>query len=88
MRAILDIVDNLLFIYTWVVIAAAFMTWVNPDPRNVIVQLLRRLTEPVFWRIRRLVPTLFGGLDIAPLLLILAIVFVREVVLSSLILNF
>lgn len=81
---LLRFVDWLLDIYTWVIIAAAVVTWVNPDPSNPIVRFLRGVTEPVFQRIRRLIPTNFGGLDIAPLLLILVIYFVQRVLLGSL----
>jgi len=81
---LLKFVDWLLDAYTWVVIASAVVTWVNPDPGNPIVRFLRGVTEPVFQRIRRIVPTNFGGLDIAPLLLILAIFFLQRVVMSSL----
>ena len=69
----------------WVVIIAALITWVNPDPYNPIVRILRALTEPVLRRIRRFIPTNLGGFDIAPLLLILIIIFVRNVLLSSLV---
>ena len=81
---LLKFVDWLLDVYTWVVIIAAVITWVNPDPNNPIVRFLRGVTEPVFKRIRKLIPTNFGGLDIAPLLLILALYFLQRVVLSSL----
>ncbi|MFH1036339.1 MAG: YggT family protein [Pseudomonadota bacterium] len=73
----------LMDVYTWVVIASAVITWVSPDPGNPIVRFLRGVTEPVFYRIRKLVPTNFGGLDIAPLLLLLAIFFVQRVVIST-----
>ena len=66
------------------VIASAVITWVNPDPMNPIVRALRGLTEPAYRQIRRVIPTNFGGLDIAPMLLILAILFLQEVVIRSL----
>lgn len=68
----------------WVVIAAAVITWVNPDPRNPIVRFLYGVTEPVFYRIRRLIPTSFGGIDIAPMLLIFAILFLQNVLIGGL----
>jgi YggT family protein len=90
MKLFLGLMTNLIWFagwlldaYTWVVIAAAVITWVNPDPRNPIVRFLNGVTEPVFYRIRKIIPTNFGGLDIAPLLLLLAIVFVQKVVLST-----
>ena len=81
---LLTFVNFVLDAYMWVVIAAAVITWVNPDPRNPIVRFLYGVTEPVYARIRRLIPTNFGGLDIAPLLLILVIYFVQRVLINSL----
>ena len=70
------IVDSILLIYTCIIIAAAVLTWVNPDPLNPIVQILYRLTSPVYALIRRFVPTLIGGIDFAPLIVILALQFI------------
>ncbi len=80
---LLMFVDMLLNLYMWVVIAAAVISWVSPDPRNPIVRFLYGVTEPVLYRIRRLIPTTFGGIDIAPMLLILAIIFVKMVIINS-----
>jgi YggT family protein len=82
---LLGFVDWLLSAYMWVVIAAAVITWVNPDPNNPIVCFLRAVTEPLFWRIKRRIPTNFGGLDIAPMLVLFAIIFVQQVILPSLV---
>ncbi len=83
-RYLLDFIDILLGAYTWIVIASAVVTWVSPDPMNPIVRFLRAVTEPAFYQIRRRIPTSFGGLDLAPMLLIFAILFVRLVVLRTL----
>ncbi len=80
---LLMFVDMLLSLYMWVVIAAAVISWVSPDPRNPIVRFLYGVTEPVLYQIRRLIPTTFGGIDIAPMLLILAIIFVKMVIINS-----
>lgn len=74
----------ILNIYMWVVIASAVITWVNPDPMNPIVRALRGMTEPVYSRIRRFIPTSFGGLDLAPMILILVILFVQQVIIPTL----
>jgi YggT family protein len=81
---ILQFISWVLGAYMWVVIAAAVVTWVSPDPSNPIVRFLFGVTEPVLYRIRRLIPTNFGGIDIAPMLLIFAILFVQHVVISGL----
>jgi len=75
----------LLELYSYVVIAAALISWVNPDPRNPIVRFLRQITEPVFEPIRRFLPPWkTGGLDLSPLIVIIAIQFVERVILPSL----
>lgn len=81
----LQFISWIIGFYMWIVIAAAVLTWVNPDPRNPIVRFLYSVTEPVLWRIRRLIPTSFGGFDISPVLLIFAIYFVRNVLIDGLI---
>ena len=79
------LVSWLLTIYTWVVIAAVLITWVNPDPWNPIVRFLRRVTEPVFARIRRWLPfVVIGGLDLSPLVLLIAIQFADRVITKAL----
>ena len=75
----------LLNLYSWVIIAAALITWVSPDPRNPIVLFLRQVTEPVLAPVRRLLPPWkTGGLDFSPLIVIIAIQFVERVVFASL----
>jgi YggT family protein len=75
----------LLGLYSWVIIAAALISWVSPDPRNPIVMFLRQVTEPVLAPVRRLLPPWkTGGLDFSPLIVILAIQFVERVILPGL----
>jgi YggT family protein len=58
---------------------------VSPDPRNPLVQILHRITEPVLRPLRQLVPPhKLGGLDISPILAILAIQFIKYVIVYSL----
>ena len=77
-------VDWLLSLYTWVIIAAALISWVNPDPYNPIVQLLRRVTEPVLRPIRTVLSRYQTGLDFSPLVAILIIQFIQWVILPAL----
>ena len=75
----------LLNLYSWVIIAAALITWVSPDPRNPIVLFLRQVTEPVLAPVRRFLPPWkTGGLDFSPLIVIIAIQFVERVVFPGL----
>lgn len=81
--AFASIIINVIFIYKWVIIIGALLSWINPDPYNPIVQMIYRLTEPAYRLIRRFIPTVIGGLDLAPLILIFALQFL-EIFLSSL----
>src|SRR6185437_4731125 len=82
---IVDLLTGLLDVYVWVIIAAALITWVSPDPRNPVVMFLRQVTEPVLAPVRRLLPPWkTGGLDFSPLIVILAIQFVERVILPGL----
>jgi len=72
-------------IYTWVIIAAAVISWVTPNPYNPVVRLLRRLTEPVLAPIRQLLPPWKTfGLDFSPMIVILLIQWVVPIVLRAL----
>jgi YggT family protein len=75
--SIFTVVIGIISLYKWVIIISALLSWVNPDPNNPIVQMLYRLTEPAYRFIRRLIPTNFGGLDIAPIILIFALIFME-----------
>jgi YggT family protein len=68
--------------YTWIIVIAALLTWVRPDPYNPLVRILRSLTEPVLWRVRRRMPfTYVKGLDLSPVVVILAVLFLDIVLL-------
>jgi len=82
-EGVAKILELLLQLYMWIIIARALVSWVNPDPWNPIVQFLERATEPVLAPIRR---RLGGqmGIDLSPFLAILIIVFLQYAVVASL----
>lgn len=69
-----QILHMALNIYIWVVIQVPF-SWVRPDPYNPIVQILNKLTIPTYNFVRRKVRTVFSGVDLAPLIIVLALQF-------------
>jgi YggT family protein len=73
----------ILSLYMWIVIARAVISWVNPDPYNPIVRFLINATEPLLYRIRKALPSM-GNLDLSPLLLIVAILFLQNFLVASL----
>lgn len=79
------VVDAILSLYFWVVIASAVLSWVNPDPYNPVVRIVRNLTEPAFYRIRKWLPfTFIRGLDLSPIVLLLAIQLANSIIVQSL----
>jgi YggT family protein len=83
-EALAYILNLALTIYMWLIIARALLTWVNPDPYNPIVRFLYNVTEPVLGWVRQRVPIVFGGLDLSPLLVLFAVVFLQRFLVSTL----
>ena len=86
MIRLLDFISYLVQLYEWIVIAAVVISWLlafnvinysNPFVRS-LWQAIGAVTEPLLKPIRRLMPNL-GGLDISPIVLLLACLFVRVV---------
>lgn len=71
--AIFQVLQAILSIYFWIVIGRAVISWVNPDPYNPIVRFLHNATDPVFDRIRRILPLQFGGMDFTPILVLIVL---------------
>src|SRR5271166_4486338 len=69
----LGFISSLLQLYTYVVIIAAVMTWIEPNPYNPIVRFIYGITEPVFDWFRSHLPVIFGGIDFSPLIVIIVI---------------
>ncbi len=77
--AIVDVILYALRALQWIVIIAALISWVNPDPRNPIVRFLWGVTEPLFRPFRRLLPpSRTGGIDLSPLFVLLLIFLVSR----------
>jgi YggT family protein len=83
-HALAQVLGIVLWLYMWVVIARAVVSWVNPDPYNPIVRFLYSATEPVLYRVRRSLPLMAGGIDFSPLVVILAIYFLQAFLVRSL----
>ena len=90
MHALIGFIAMVISLYIWVIIIGAIFSWliafdvVNRRNRAVytIADSLYRLTEPALRPIRKVLPDL-GGLDISPVILILGLIFLRDVVLLS-----
>jgi len=84
LEALSMVIHYVLSIFMWIIIARAILSWVNPDPYNPIVRFIHNITEPVLYKIRRIIPVNFGGIDISPIIVFLIIIFLQKFVVGSL----
>ncbi len=83
-NALAQIVSLALTVYMWIIIVSALISWVNPDPYNPVVKFLRKASEPVLKPIRNTLG-LKMQIDISPIIALLAIMFLQNFVVASLI---
>lgn len=84
LKAVAEVLYWALEIYLWLVVARALVSWVNPDPYNPIVRFLYNVTEPVLSQVRRRLPVVLGGLDLSPLVVLAAILFLKVFLVGTL----
>jgi len=83
--SVAHILDILLSMISWLVILRALVSWVNADPGNVIVQFLYKTTEPLLAPVRKRLPLNFQlGIDISPVIVVLAVLFLKSFLIKSL----
>lgn len=82
--AVATVLDYVLIIFMWIVVARAVLSWVSPDPYNPIVRFIYNVTDPVMSRIRQYVPVNFGGIDFSPILVFMGVIFLRIFLVNSL----
>ncbi len=70
-------ISKILDIYMSIVFISAVISWVSPDPYNPIVRFLHAVTDPVLNPIRKVIGYRLGPIDISPMVVIVAILFVR-----------
>ena len=68
-----SLINGLIEVYIWVLIVAALLSFVNPDPYNPIVQFLYKVTQPAYSFVRKFIKTNVGGMDLAPLIIVIGL---------------
>ena len=76
-QALATVIDTLLYVYSFLIIGRAIISWVSPDPYNPIVQFLYTVTEPVMKYARRIIPPIGGTIDISPIVVLVLIHLLR-----------
>lgn len=88
MMEILGVVARLLGLaidaLTLVLIINALLSWVRPDPRNPLVRFLDNVSSMICNPIRRTIPTVFGGFDIAPMIAIVLLMLLKNILMRVL----
>ena len=87
MKSIFILLDNIITIYLWIIIINAILSWLvafnilNTQNRFVfsVLDATYKLTDPALNKIRRIIPT-FGSIDISPIILILLLMFLRNLI--------
>ena len=82
--AVATVLEVLLNVLGIILIVNALLSWVRPDPSNPIVRFLDQVSDAVCDPIRRLLPTVLGGLDLAPMIALVVIWVLQMVVVRSL----
>ena len=83
-QGLANVIDMILWLYMWIFIIRAALSWVDPDPFNPIVRFIHNVTEPVLYYIRTKVPVNFGGLDLSTVIAIAGLYVLQYVVVNSL----
>jgi len=85
MAGVINLLVLLLYLYTWVIILRAVVSWTRPDSGNPLIQTLFKITEPILKPLRAVVPPAkLAGIDLSPILAIVLIQIVRYLLLGSL----
>ena len=87
MKSIFVLLDSVITIYLWIIIINAILSWLvafnilNTQNRFVfaVLDVTYKLTDPALNKIRRFIPT-FGSIDISPVILILLLMFLRNII--------
>ena len=87
MYAIFQLLDSLISLYLWCLFIFVILSWlinfgiVNTQNRFIylLMDFLYKITDPALRPIRRFVPN-FGGIDISPIILVLGLIFVRNLI--------
>ena len=73
--SVISVLTIIIHAYMWVIIIAALVSWVQPDPYNPIVQILYKLAAPAY-KLISFIPTRIGSIDLAPLVIIILLQFI------------
>ncbi len=77
--SILQVIDLLLTLYIWIIIARCVISWIMPFPFHPVIRFIYRITEPVLAPARRIIPPI-SGFDLSPIIVIFIIYFIKNMI--------
>lgn len=84
--AVAGLLHSIITLYIWVVIIASILSFVQLDPRNPIIEILNRITQPAFNFVRKKMPfVVVSGIDLSPLVIIFGLQFLDTLMMRSII---
>jgi YggT family protein len=85
-RGLAELIHMIIYVYTLIIIVRALISWAGNIPPNTFTYTLGRLTDPVFRWVHRYLPfTIIGGIDISPLIILIALHLIDNLVYNALI---
>jgi len=82
--ATVQLIHSIISMYIWIIIISAVLSFVQPDPRNPIVDILNRLTLPAFSFVREKLPfVVYSGIDLSPIVIIFGLQFIDTLLMRS-----
>lgn len=76
-----SLVDTLFKLYSWILIARIFLSWIRHDPYHPVIRFIYKVTDPILEPLSRIIPPI-GMIDISPIIAFLALDLVRDLVLN------
>ena len=82
--AVAQILDYVLWAYTWILLGRVVISYINADPNNPLIRFIHGATEPVLARLRAKLPLTSGGFDFSPIVVWLVVIFLQRFLVRSL----
>jgi YggT family protein len=83
LKAVAEILHVVLNFFTWLMIARAVLSWVNPDPNNGIVRFINSSTDPLLNKVRGKIPPI-GMFDVSVIVILLGLMFLDSFLVGTL----
>ena len=75
--AFANLLSMVINVFIFIIIIRSILSWIGPLPYNQFVQILKKITDPIFRFVHKVVPfSIIGGIDISPILILFVLYFI------------